>query len=319
MSEPILSAQDLHKSYDLGRRLIEVLHGVSLEIGEGEFLSLQGASGTGKSTLLHLLGGLDDPTSGEVLASGQSLSAMSSTRLAKWRNDEVGFVFQSYHLLPEFDALENVLLPARMAHANRSESQKRAESLLERVGLAKRMSHLPAELSARTNSVVALARALINWPTSRRRANRQSRLKNRRRSARPPLRTAVRGQPHDDHRHTRRQGGQGARRTVQLVDGLIATQRLAKRIKIDSRKSPLPGQGEGQGEGRSARFCYEKTDDDHRPELELSIPSSALRAPSPHGRRNRSPALGQARAVIRISLETENSPQSLASDSSSRP
>ena len=164
MSEPILSAQDLHKSYDLGRRLIEVLHGVSLEIGEGEFLSLQGASGTGKSTLLHLLGGLDDPTSGEVFASGQSLSAMSSTRLAKWRNGEVGFVFQSYHLLPEFDALENVLLPARMAHANRAESQNRAESLLERVGLAKRMHHLPAELSGGEQQRVALARALINQP-----------------------------------------------------------------------------------------------------------------------------------------------------------
>ena len=164
MSEPILRAQDLHKSYDLGRRLIEVLHGVSLEIGEGEFLSLQGASGTGKSTLLHLLGGLDDPTSGEVFASGQSLSAMSSTRLAKWRNDEVGFVFQSYHLLPEFDALENVLLPARMAHANRAESQQRAEALLERVGLAKRMSHLPAELSGGEQQRVALARALITRP-----------------------------------------------------------------------------------------------------------------------------------------------------------
>ena len=149
---------------DLGRRLIEVLHGVSLEIGEGEFLSLQGASGTGKSTLLHLLGGLDDPTSGEVFASGQSLSAMSSTRLAKWRNGEVGFVFQSYHLLPEFDALENVLLPARMAHANRAESQNRAESLLERVGLAKRMHHLPAELSGGEQQRVALARALINQP-----------------------------------------------------------------------------------------------------------------------------------------------------------
>ena len=164
MSEPILRAQDLHKSYDLGRRLIEVLHGVSLEIGEGEFLSLQGASGTGKSTLLHLLGGLDDPTSGEVFASGQSLSAMSSTRLAKWRNGEVGFVFQSYHLLPEFDALENVLLPARMAHANRAESQNRAELLLERVGLAKRMHHLPAELSGGEQQRVALARALINQP-----------------------------------------------------------------------------------------------------------------------------------------------------------
>ena len=164
MSEPILRTNDLHKSYDLGRRLIEVLHGVSLEIGEGEFLSLQGASGTGKSTLLHLLGGLDDPTSGEVFASGQSLSAMSSTRLAKWRNGEVGFVFQSYHLLPEFDALENVLLPARMAHANRAESQNRAESLLERVGLAKRMHHLPAELSGGEQQRVALARALINQP-----------------------------------------------------------------------------------------------------------------------------------------------------------
>jgi lipoprotein-releasing system ATP-binding protein len=164
MSEPILRTNDLHKSYDLGRRLIEVLHGVSLEIGEGEFISLQGASGTGKSTLLHLLGGLDDPTSGEVFASGQSLSAMSSTRLAKWRNGEVGFVFQSYHLLPEFDALENVLLPARMAHANRAESQNRAESLLKRVGLAKRMHHLPAELSGGEQQRVALARALINQP-----------------------------------------------------------------------------------------------------------------------------------------------------------
>lgn len=164
MSEPILRTNDLHKSYDLGRRLIEVLHGVNLEIGEGEFISLQGASGTGKSTLLHLLGGLDDPTSGEVFASGQSLSAMSSTRLAKWRNGEVGFVFQSYHLLPEFDALENVLLPARMAQANRAESQNRAESLLERVGLAKRMHHLPAELSGGEQQRVALARALINQP-----------------------------------------------------------------------------------------------------------------------------------------------------------
>jgi len=164
MSEPILRTNDLHKSYDLGRRLIEVLHGVNLEIGEGEFISLQGASGTGKSTLLHLLGGLDDPTSGEVFASGQSLSAMSSTRLANWRNGEVGFVFQSYHLLPEFDALENVLLPARMAQANRAESQNRAESLLERVGLAKRMHHLPAELSGGEQQRVALARALINQP-----------------------------------------------------------------------------------------------------------------------------------------------------------
>ena len=107
----------LHKSYDLGRRKVEVLHGVSLEIGSGDFLSLQGASGAGKSTLLHLLGGLDEPSAGEVFADDQSLFGMGAVRLAKWRNREVGFVFQAYHLLPEFDALENVTLPgANGAH-----------------------------------------------------------------------------------------------------------------------------------------------------------------------------------------------------------
>ena len=224
MSEPILRAQDLHKSYDLGRRLIDVLHGVSLEIGEGEFLSLQGASGTGKSTLLHLLGGLDDPTSGEVFASGQSLSAMSSTRLAKWRNDEVGFVFQSYHLLPEFDALENVLLPARMAHANRAESQTRAESLLERVGLAKRMSHLPAELSGGEQQRVALARALINRPQLLLADEPTGNLDSKTGGEVLDLLCKLQSEAnltmiiatHDDKVAKR------ARRTVQLVDGLIA-------------------------------------------------------------------------------------------------
>ena len=224
MSEPILRAHDLHKSYDLGRRLIEVLHGVSLEISEGEFLSLQGASGTGKSTLLHLLGGLDDPTSGEVFASGQSLSAMSSARLAKWRNDEVGFVFQSYHLLPEFDALENVLLPARMAHANRAESQKRAESLLERVGLAKRKHHLPVELSGGEQQRVALARALINQPQLLLADEPTGNLDSKTGGEVLDLLCELQAEAnltmiiatHDDKVAKR------ARRTVQLVDGLIA-------------------------------------------------------------------------------------------------
>ena len=224
MSEPILKALDLLKSYDLGRRLIEVLHGVSLEISEGEFLSLQGASGTGKSTLLHLLGGLDDPTSGEVFASGQSLSAMSSARLAKWRNDEVGFVFQSYHLLPEFDALENVLLPARMAHANRAESQKRAESLLERVGLAKRKHHLPAELSGGEQQRVALARALINQPQLLLADEPTGNLDSKTGGEVLDLLCELQAEAnltmiiatHDDKVAKR------ARRTVQLVDGLIA-------------------------------------------------------------------------------------------------
>ena len=164
MSDAILSARGLHKSYDLGRRKVEVLHGVSLEIGSGDFLSLQGASGAGKSTLLHLLGGLDEPTAGEVFTDDQSLFDMGAVRLAKWRNREVGFVFQSYHLLPEFDALENVTLPARMAHTGSGVAEQRGRELLERVGLAKRIHHLPTELSGGEQQRVALARALINQP-----------------------------------------------------------------------------------------------------------------------------------------------------------
>ncbi|HJN83473.1 MAG: ABC transporter ATP-binding protein [Verrucomicrobiota bacterium] len=164
MSDVLLSAHELHKSYDLGRRKVEVLHGVSLEIASGDFLSLQGASGAGKSTLLHLLGGLDEPTAGEVFAGDQSLFGMGAVRLAKWRNREVGFVFQSYHLLPEFDALENVTLPARMSHTGSGVAEQRGRELLERVGLAKRMHHLPTELSGGEQQRVALARALINRP-----------------------------------------------------------------------------------------------------------------------------------------------------------
>ena len=164
MSDAILSARGLHKSYDLGRRNVEVLHGVSLEIGSGDFLSLQGASGAGKSTLLHLLGGLDEPTAGEVFANDQSLFGMGAVRLAKWRNRDVGFVFQSYHLLPEFDALENVTLPARMAHTGTAAAVERGRELLDRVGLAKRVHHLPTELSGGEQQRVALARALINRP-----------------------------------------------------------------------------------------------------------------------------------------------------------
>ena len=164
MSDAILSARELHKSYDLGRRKVEVLHGVSLEIGSGDFLSVQGVSGAGKSTLLHLLGGLDEPSAGQVFADGHALFGMGAARLAKWRNREVGFVFQAYHLLPEFDALENVTIPARIAHTSIGVAEQRGRELLERVGLAERMHHLPTELSGGQQQRVALARALINQP-----------------------------------------------------------------------------------------------------------------------------------------------------------
>src|ERR1051325_6038878 len=114
-AQPLLvEASDLHKSYSIGRRTLEVLRGVSLSVKRGEFLALKGASGAGKSTLLHLLGGLDTPNVGEIWFEGANLTNFSSSERAQWRNQKIGFIFQAYHLLPELDALENVCLPARM-------------------------------------------------------------------------------------------------------------------------------------------------------------------------------------------------------------
>src|SRR5436190_5965059 len=115
MSEALLSAKNIHKTYTLGQRSLEVLRGVDVELGRGELLALRGASGAGKSTLLHLLGGLDTPNQGEIWFAGKNLATLSSLGRARLRNRQVGFIFQAYHLLPELDALENVCLPARMA------------------------------------------------------------------------------------------------------------------------------------------------------------------------------------------------------------
>src|SRR5262252_6013317 len=164
MSEPLLTASNLHKTYNLGRRELPVLRGVSLELRPGDFLALRGASGAGKSTLLHLLGGLDTPTAGSVQLRDRSLAALSSRDLARLRNEEVGFIFQAYYLLPELDALENVCLPARMARTPASEAETRGRLLLERVGLKDRIDHKPYELSGGEQQRVAIARALINEP-----------------------------------------------------------------------------------------------------------------------------------------------------------
>jgi ABC-type lipoprotein export system ATPase subunit len=164
MNEPFLSVQNAGKTYMLGKRALEVLRGVSLDIARGDFLALRGASGAGKSTLLHLLGGLDFPDPGEILAQGRSLSSLSSGDLANWRNRQVGFIFQAYYLLPELDALENVCLPARMARTPAGTAAKRGRELLERVGLKERMEHKPYELSGGEQQRVAIARALINEP-----------------------------------------------------------------------------------------------------------------------------------------------------------
>jgi predicted ABC-type transport system involved in lysophospholipase L1 biosynthesis ATPase subunit len=145
MNEPLLSARDIHKTYVLGKRSLEVLRGVGLELNRGDFLALRGASGAGKSTLLHLLGGLDVPTRGEIRLAGRNLASLSGQELARLRNREVGFIFQSYYLLPELDALENVCLPARMARVPAAKAEARGRELLERVGLQGRVEHKPYE------------------------------------------------------------------------------------------------------------------------------------------------------------------------------
>jgi len=164
MSEPLLTAHCLTKTYVMGSRTLEVLRGVDVEIARGDFVALRGASGTGKSTLLHLIGGLDTPNAGEIVFHGQKLSEFSEGKLTNFRNRSVGFVFQAYHLLPELTALENVCLTARIARIPASDAEKRARGLLGRVGLAERTDHKPSELSGGEQQRVAIARALVNEP-----------------------------------------------------------------------------------------------------------------------------------------------------------
>jgi lipoprotein-releasing system ATP-binding protein len=164
MSDVLISATGLYKTYTLGKRSLEVLRGVDLELQRGEFLALRGASGAGKSTLLHLLGGLDSPNRGQIVLAGRNLAALGRGELARLRSQEVGFVFQAYYLLPELDALENVCLPARMARTPVAEAEARGRELLARVGLGERLEHKPYELSGGEQQRVAIARAMINQP-----------------------------------------------------------------------------------------------------------------------------------------------------------
>ena len=164
MSEFLLSAHNVSKSYTMGKRSLEVLRGVSLDVARGDFLALRGASGAGKSTLLHLFGGLDSPNSGEIWFGGRNLAQLTEQDIAILRNSKVGFIFQSYHLLPELDALENVCLPARMLRKPADIAEKRGRELLARVGLGERMDHKPYELSGGEQQRVAIARALMNEP-----------------------------------------------------------------------------------------------------------------------------------------------------------
>jgi ABC-type lipoprotein export system ATPase subunit len=163
MSEIILRAEEVHKTYHIGKRTVEVLHGVSLTIKRGETISIMGASGAGKSTLMHILGGLDRPDAGDIFFEETSLVKMNPAKRAAFRAKRCGFIFQSYHLLPELDVRQNVILPS-MAAGNGHDVKARAEELLEKVGLAGRMDHRPMELSGGEQQRVAIARALMNDP-----------------------------------------------------------------------------------------------------------------------------------------------------------
>src|SRR2546426_5751152 len=161
---PLVNARTVGKTYWIGKRSLEVLRNVDLQVSRSEFLVVRGASGAGKSTLLHCLGGLDTPTAGEIWFDGKNLAAYSGLELSRFRNRKIGFVFQAYHLLPELDALENVCLPARMARTDAAPAEARGRELLKRVGLGERMDHRPNELSGGEQQRVAIGRALINEP-----------------------------------------------------------------------------------------------------------------------------------------------------------
>jgi lipoprotein-releasing system ATP-binding protein len=164
VGEPLVVIENITKTFQHMGRALDVLKGIDLTIEQGQILAIVGPSGAGKSTLLHCIGTLDLPTTGKIQFGGEELTVMRSSRLAAVRNRDVGFVFQFHHLLPEFNALENVMLPGLIAGRPRKDMEKRASVLLEEVGLSERATHRPGELSGGEQQRVAVARALALEP-----------------------------------------------------------------------------------------------------------------------------------------------------------
>ena len=162
--EAVIQCQNVGKTYDDGSLKVEVLRNIDFQVASGEGIGIIGASGSGKSTLLHILGGLDKPTSGEVKIQGQGLNSLSQVAIGQLRNRHLGFVYQFHHLLPEFSALENVMMPLLVARKSRTEAQAAAAEILEKVGLGSRMTHRPGELSGGERQRAAIARALVTKP-----------------------------------------------------------------------------------------------------------------------------------------------------------
>ena len=160
----LIEVKDLHKSYPSGAEVIEILKGLELTVVEGEMLAVIGASGVGKTTLLNLLGALDKPDRGSIKFEGKEITSLRLLELADFRNQKIGFIFQFYHLLPEFSALENIMFPYLIRRRDGREARKRALQLLQDVGLAERSHHRPSELSGGERQRVAIARALMGKP-----------------------------------------------------------------------------------------------------------------------------------------------------------
>ena len=164
MAEPIVQIRELTKIYAQGEIQVTALDRITLDIAAGEFLALMGPSGSGKSTLLHIIAGVDRPTSGECLVQGVDVTKLNESQLADWRNHNVGFIFQTFNLIPVLTAAENVELPLLLTRLNRSQRRKQVETALEVVGLGDRAKHLPRQLSGGQEQRVAIARALVTDP-----------------------------------------------------------------------------------------------------------------------------------------------------------
>ena len=161
----IIKTENLTKDYETGTQVVSALKGINLSVEKGEFLSIMGPSGSGKTTLMNIIGCLDSPTNGSYYLNNKSVSKLDDDELAKIRNEEIGFVFQSFHLLARNTAFDNVMLPLKYAGVSKEEATKRSNNVLDLVGLSSRSKHTPAELSGGQQQRVAIARALVNEPS----------------------------------------------------------------------------------------------------------------------------------------------------------